>query len=396
MLFTLNVMERVKTGISLYKFPKDNTEKRRWINMISMYQRKGAGDNFSPYDESKKYFVCEHHFKADEIRVSLGIGRKTLKPGAIPSIFNFKNPSKIKPRKSPKKRCLPAPNESTSNDSYLEEELETNNSNDLLPVMHSETNPDRTKLLEKEVDSLKEKINFLEAENSALKAENDKQMKNERLYNYENISRNKEHFKKATGLDHESFLSLFEFVDPGEDCKNIKFYDSSKRLSEAQFPLSSSSVDLLKSGRKPKVTAINQLFLYLVWLRNGFTLQHLSWLFDISIPTASRYIITWTNFLYLKLGNVLIWPTREQVDEYMSESFRQAYPSTRRIIDCTELYCQRPSSLSTQSALYSHYKSNVTYKGLIVISPSGSVTFISQLFDGSISDREIVSRSGFL
>ena len=199
--------------------------------------------------------------------------------------------------------------------------------------MHSETNPDRTKLLEKEVDNLKEKINFLEAENNALKAENDTEMKNERLYNYENISRNKEHFKKATGLDHESFLNLFEFVDPGEDCKNIKFYDSSKRLSEAQFPLSSSSVDLLKSGRKPKVTAINQLFLYLVWLRNGFTLQHLSWLFNISIPTASRYIITWTKFLYFESGNFPIWPSREQVDEYMSECFRRAYLSTRCIID---------------------------------------------------------------
>ena len=58
--------------------------------------------------------------------------------------------------------------------------------------MHSETNPDRTKLLEKEVDNLKEKINFLEAEKNALKAENDRGRKNERLYNYENISRNKE------------------------------------------------------------------------------------------------------------------------------------------------------------------------------------------------------------
>ena len=83
------------------------------------------------------------------------------------------------------------------------------------------------------------------------------------------------------------------------------------------------------------------------------------------------------------------------MNEYMPESFRRAYPSTRCIIDCTELYCQRPS-LSTQSALYSHYKSHVTYKGLIGISPSGSVTFISQLFDGSISDSEIASRSGFL
>ena len=108
--------------------------------------------------------------------------------------------------------------------------------------MRSETNPDRTKLLEKEVDNLKEKINFLEAESNALKAEND---------THENISRNKEHFKKATGLDHESFLSLFEFADPGEGCKNIKFYDSSRRFSEAQFPLSSTTVGLMKSGRKP-------------------------------------------------------------------------------------------------------------------------------------------------
>ena len=69
-----------KTSISLFTSPKDNTEKRRWINIISLYWRKGAGGDFSPYDESKKYFVCEHHFKADEIRVSLGIGRKTLKP----------------------------------------------------------------------------------------------------------------------------------------------------------------------------------------------------------------------------------------------------------------------------------------------------------------------------
>ena len=185
----------------------------------------------------------------------------------------------------------------------------------------------------------------VETENNTLKAENDRGMKNERLYNYENISRNKEHFKKATGLDHESFLNLLEFVDPGDDCESIKSYDSSKRLSEAQFPLSSSSVDLLKSGRKSKVTAINQLFLYLVCLRNGVTLQHLSWLFDKSIPTASRYIITWTNFLYFKLGNVPIWPTGEQVDEYMPESFRRAYPSTRYIMDVGWCFSQRIGDL---------------------------------------------------
>ena len=58
-----------------------------------MYWRKEAGGKFSLYDEFKKYFVCEHHVKGDEIRVSSGIGQKTLKPSVIPSIINFKNPS---------------------------------------------------------------------------------------------------------------------------------------------------------------------------------------------------------------------------------------------------------------------------------------------------------------
>ena len=38
----------------------------------------------------------------------------------------------------------------------------------------------------------------------------------------------------------------------------------------------------------------------------------------------------------------------------------------------------------------------MTYKGLIGIAPSGAITFVSQLFDGSISDKEIIVRSGIL
>ena len=66
------------------------------------------------------------------------------------------------------------------------------------------------------------------------------------------------------------------------------------------------------------------------------------------------------------------------------------------IIDCTELFCQSPSSLNRQNSHFSHYKHHVTYKGLIGIAPSGAITFISQLYSGSISDKEIVNRCGIL
>ena len=45
--------------------------------------------------------------------------------------------------------------------------------------------------------------------------------------------------------------------------------------------------------------------------------------------------------------------------------------------------------------MYSDYKSHDTFKGLICISPSGWITFVSQLYPGRISDKEIVEKSNF-
>ena len=118
----------------------------------------------------------------------------------------------------------------------------------------------------------------------------------------------------------------------------------------------------------------------MTWLKNGFACSHLAWLFKISKSTFTRYLITWTNCCYFFLGAIPIWPSREAIDSTMPQSFKNTYPSTRCIIDFTELFCQRPSSLSTQSCMHSHYKNHVTYKGLLGIAPSGGITFISQQF----------------
>jgi hypothetical protein len=100
--------------------------------------------------------------------------------------------------------------------------------------------------------------------------------------------------------------------------------------------------------------------------------------------------------MYFKFGQNNIWPSKEIVDSTMPEDFKEKYSSTRVIIDCTEVRCQMPSSLHLNSELFSSYKNHATLKGLVGISPGGTMTFISQLYTGSISDREIVVRSGFL
>lgn len=131
-------------------------------------------------------------------------------------------------------------------------------------------------------------------------------------------------------------------------------------------------------------------------LRQGFPEDHLAQLFNVSASTVSRIIITWVNFMFFKFGQINIWPSRKVIDTTMPESFKGKYKSTRVIIDCTEVRCQMPSSLQLNGELFSSYKNHTTLKGLVGISPGGAVTFISQLYTGSISDREIVRRSGFL
>ena len=100
--------------------------------------------------------------------------------------------------------------------------------------------------------------------------------------------------------------------------------------------------------------------------------------------------------MFLKFSTIPIWPSKENVEKQMPADFKEKYPSTRVIIDCTEICCQMPKSLRFNSELFSSYKNHTTLKGLVGISPGGAITFISQLYTGHISDREIVMRSGFL
>ena len=83
------------------------------------------------------------------------------------------------------------------------------------------------------------------------------------------------------------------------------------------------------------------------------------------------------------------------VTETIPECFKEKYSNTRVIIDCTELLCLKPSSLTIQSSLFSHYKHHITYKDLVGIFPSGVITFISELYYGFTSNVEIVKDLAF-
>ena len=99
-------------------------------------------------------------------------------------------------------------------------------------------------------------------------------------------------------------------------------------------------------------------------------------------------------FLDQQLRPLITWPSKAAINEHMPAQFKEHYPHTCCIIDCTEIFYEAATDLNIQSSTYSHYKHHNTFKGLVAISPSGAVTFISRLYGGATSDKEITRASG--
>jgi hypothetical protein len=127
----------------------------------------------------------------------------------------------------------------------------------------------------------------------------------------------------------------------------------------------------------------------------GLLVEDLADRFNISVATVGRIFLVWLNLLYIVLGSINIWPCRELIDKLMPSIMKDKFPTVRVIIDCTEIFTQKPSSLVGNSQLFSSYNNHTTFNGL-GISRHGSVTFISSLFPGCISDVKITKVCGIL
>ena len=148
-------------------------------------------------------------------------------------------------------------------------------------------------------------------------------------------------------------------------------------------------------NRKREIEPIDQLWLFLTRVRLGLFERDLAHGFSVSVSTVSDVFITWANYLYIMLGSLPLWPSRDKIKQHLPDSFKGRYENVRGILDCTELKCELPKDYQKHSEMYSDYKSHDTFKGLICISPSGWITFVSQLYPGRISDKEIVEKSNF-
>ena len=106
-------------------------------------------------------------------------------------------------------------------------------------------------------------------------------------------------------------------------------------------------------------------------LLNGDVLDR----FDIS-PTKSLFVFTtWIKLLSKLLKNFVAWLPREAIRDLSATFIKTGNSKCRVILDCAEVFFERPKPLDCQAATWSDYKHHNTVKFLVGISPSGFITF---------------------
>lgn len=267
---------------------------------------------------------------------------------------------------------------------YNEEDVLMGRTEDPTHSPERQADSEVEKYFEIKIKELQEEITLLKEKNRMEKEKRKSKVKN----GFMRIESSKEtkKFRFYTGLTYEQFLVLWQFL--GLPTENT-----------LQTWLSQSRTDsnVVRQGDKRKSLSLeNQLFLTLVRLRSGLLVQDLSYRFGVSVSQVSKIVTTWVQLIYVQFKKIDIFPTAEATRKKgLPKAFRK-FKNIRTIIDGFEIGMQRSNDYRQQGNTYSSYKSRNTVKFLVGIVPTGGCCFLSDGFEGCISDKEIVRKSGLL
>ena len=395
-------------GLQFYRFPVDPDRRRQWVAAVD---RKD-------WEPTEYTWLCSAHF------VTGTKSNNPLAPNYVPSIFrHLPSPVKrtLEGKVSDYQRRQVAKRRRTEEASRqelakkirdkelkdeeerrnkLREEEEYKHLKELerekrvaeIEEMKSEELKRAKELEEQQAsDNVKELVE-LKAANKKLIEDNEKL--SSRCCNLEQhvAEANKEKSKLEIQLQMLSQQLLNEATLKGDD-KKVKYF-----TGLPSFLVLRAIYNLAVKGLPESVdhSMFDQYLLTLVKLRLNAGDMDIAFRFGISQASVSRYFHKWVDILYTRLSFLVHWPERPDLMKTMPNDFRKHFQKCVLIIDCFEVFIERPASLLARAQTYSNYKKHNTVKFLIGVTPQGSVAYISKGWGGRVSDVHLTENCGLL
>ena len=94
---------------------------------------------------------------------------------------------------------------------------------------------------------------------------------------------------------------------------------------------------------RTKITLQDELILVLVKLRLNLPFQDLAYHRGVSTSTIARMFYTWINVMNERMRFLTKWPSRDILQQNLPQAFKDTHPNTICIIDCSEIFTERPT-----------------------------------------------------
>ena len=351
---------------TLHRFPSEllnSTRRKIWINQIKRETR-----NKTAWTPGQSDMVCSKHFvdgcpslENPDPTLELEYEKKTKKQRRV-LVSQIPEPIKFVTENDEDADPL---NETTEDTMCCDAEagcLQCQEKDDIISSLQSES------------ESLKAENDQLKVEDNCLKQKIKQVQSEDKPFSWKCIKKDTK-MKFYTGLQTiQIFCVLFELLKP---ClPNLVYWRGKKRVFDTSYKKSTCA------NSQQKVTGKDQLLLTLMRLRLGLMFEDVADRFCISVGTCSNIFSTWVRLLGNQSGEALIvWLPRDIIHSHLPEVFVNAgYTKTRSIIDCTEIFIERPKSVDAQAPTWSDYMRHNTIKSLIGISPCGFITYISDSY----------------
>ncbi|XP_069591013.1 uncharacterized protein [Ranitomeya imitator] len=360
--------------ISFHRIPAFHVEPQRHRDWLSRIRRE-PGPSFKVSSCTR---VCSKHFLPSDFMRTL-TGKRNLQPYSVPCIFQWSTEDMTQEQMSVPKR------KSGSSKNMLQPILpsqpQVQNYKSSQPLEMTASIMDHCYDLPPMTDTemlhaAREEIARLQQRNAALE---------KNLFFLDRFSTDSSLIHFYTGFKNYSTLKVvFSTLTDTEG--------SLEKWRQCQEE-GNMTINKEMSAESEAMPQIDQFFLFLCKVRQGFHDQDLAVRFKISQTRVARIVITWAHYLYLVLSEIPLWRSRETGCQEVPECFKASYPRARVTLHCAEVKVQTSNTESLRSPISYN---RAIYKGLLGIAPHGAVIFISPLYSGSASKREIIKSSGIL